>query len=188
MSTPSPEAPGTWTAVPAGEADAQPPAPAWSRFLGPAVAAALVISGGLIGAGLGGLGGESEPEPEPSPTLSMDPPVQVGEFVRGEVTESTGPAPENQRIVRADYSDGADKLIFVMTWPEEDLSAYVTDAGVQSANEAEPGTLCGTSIDTTFTACGRIKEETALLLLAVTEQTEPAVLHLLGEFDAAVTP
>ena len=90
--------------------------------------------------------------------------------------------------MRADYSDGADKLIFVMTWPEEDLSAYVTDAGVQSANEAEPGTLCGTSIDTTFTACGRIKEETALLLLAVTEQTEPAVLHLLGEFDAAVTP
>ena len=188
MSTPSPEDPGTWTAVPAGQADAQPPAPAWSRFLGPAVAAALVVTGGLIGAGLGGLGGGSEPEPEPSPTLSMDPPVQVGEFVRGEVTESTGPAPENQRIVRADYSDGADKVIFVMAWPEEDLPTFVADAGVQSAADAAAGTLCGTSVDTTFPACGRIKEETGLLLLAVTEQTESSVLELLGSFDAAVTP
>ena len=187
MSTPSPEEPGTWTPVPADQADAAQSAPRWSRLIGPAVAAALVVTGGLIGAGLGGLSGR-EPEPEPSPTLSMDPPVQVGDFVRGEVTESTGPAPQNQRIVRADYSDGADKVIFVMTWPEDELTAYVADAGVEGTSEVQPGTLCGTSIDTSFWACGRIKDETGLLLLAVTDQEEPAIRALLREFDAAVTP
>lgn len=187
MSATSPTDPGTWTAVPVDETRIPPSAPRWASLVGPAIAGALVLAGGLIGAGLGAASVVSEPEPTPSPKLSMDPPVQVGEFVRGKVTESTGPAPESQRIVRADYSDGADKLIFVMTWPEENLADYVADAGVESVAEVELGTLCGMSLDTSFSACGRIKEDTGLLLLAVTEQSESAVLDILGRFDSAVS-
>ena len=186
MSLTPPSDPSTWTAVAAEEPAAPPQGPRWARLVGPAAAAALVVLGGIIGAGLGGATDGSAPGASPSPKLSMEPPVQVGEFVRGGVTESSGPAPENQRIVRADYSDGADKLVFVMTWPEDDLTAYVADAGVEETGEAMPGTICGTSVDSNFPACARITEETGLLLLAVTEQSEAAVLGMLGQFDAAV--
>ncbi|HSO69923.1 MAG TPA: hypothetical protein VLQ67_09815 [Arachnia sp.] len=176
-----------WTAV--SDDTTQPPAPWFGRLLGPAIAAALVVAGGLIGAGLGGATGSSEsPTPAPSPKLTMDPPVQVGDLVRGDVTESGGPAPENQRIVRADYSDGVNKVIFVMTWPEEDAATYVADAGVEDAAEVGGGTLCGLSVDTSLPACGRVTEETGLLLLAVTEHATQDLAVLLTEFQTAVTP
>lgn len=177
-----------WTAV--SDDTTQPAAPWWGRLLGPAIAAALVVAGGLIGAGLGGATGSSEsPTPTPSPKLIMDPPVQVGDLVRGGVTESNGPAPENQRIVRADYSDGVNKVIFVMTWPEDDAVTYVADAGVEDAAEVGgPGTLCGLSLDTSLPACGRVTEETGLLLLAVTEHSTHDLAVLLTEFETAVTP
>lgn len=177
-----------WTAV--SDDDPKPPAAWWERLLGPAIATALVVTGGLIGAGLGGADGASQPPtPSRSPKLTMSPPVQVGDLVRGDVSESTGPAPENQRIVRADYSDGANKVIFVMTWPEEDAVAYVTDAGIQDAVETiGSGTLCGLSVDTSLPACGRVSQETGLLLLAVTEHATEDLAEILIEFERAVTP
>lgn len=177
-----------WTAV--SDDTTQPPAPWWHRLLGPAIAAALVVAGGLIGAGLGGATGSSQsPTHAPSPTLTMDPPVQVGDLVRGDVTASDGPAPENQRIVRADYSDGVNKVIFVMTWPQEDAATYVADAGVEGASAVGGGgTLCGLSVDTSLPACGRVTEETGLLLLAVTEHATEDLAALLTEFETAVTP
>lgn len=183
----SPSMPETWTPV-----DAAPPEPPqrrqwWVAAAGPALLVLLLVLGGLVGGALGRSAVPKDPSPGPEPSFAVDPPVQVGDMVRGEVTESSGPAPENQRIVRADYSDGVNKVIFVMTWPEDDVDSYLADAGIEGASAIGAGTLCGTSVDTSLPACGRIAQQTGLLLLAVTEHATSDVATLLGEFEAAVT-
>ncbi len=163
----------------------------WGLVYGPVIVVILLIVGAFVGAALGRSAAVPEAvtsSPSPTPAFALEPPVQVGDLVRGEVTESSGPAPENQRIVRADYSDGANRLIFVMTWPEDDASAYVADAGVESVVQAGDGVLCGTSVDTSLPACGRVVDGTGLLLLAVTEQATADVAELLDEYTEAVAP
>lgn len=166
----------------------EPARPWWELAAGPAIVIVLLIVGALVGASLGRMSAApaSSSSPSPSPSFALEPPVQVGDLVRGEITESEGPAPDNQRIVRADYSDGANRMIFVMTWPVTDASAFVSDAGVEGIVDSGGGTLCGTSIDTSLPACGRVLDGTGLLLLAVTEQATSDVAALLTDFEAAV--
>lgn len=162
----------------------------WRTVAGPIIVAVLMVVGGVVGASLGrsaGVPADVDHSASSSPTFVMDPPIQVGDLVRGEVTESSGPAPANQRIVRADYSDGANKFIFIMTWPEDSASTYVSDAGIENIVEVSAGTLCGTSVDTSLPACGLVSDGTGLLLLAVTEQDTAAVASALRDFEAAVT-
>lgn len=183
----TPSAPESWE--PVSPADVVRPRPWWVAAAGPALLVVLLVLGGIIGGALGRSVGTTSPTPSSSPTppYVMDPPIQVGDLVRGAVTESSGPAPENQRIVRADYSDGVNKVIFVMTWPEDDVSTYVADAGVEGANEVgRAGTLCGTSLDTSLPACGRISQGTGLLLLAVTEHATAELATQLAAFEDAV--
>lgn len=183
-------APPTWTAVGPDDDAAPPPIPTWAKVLGVTALALLVVLAGLLGTALGRWSPtpapSATPSPSPSPSFELTPPVQVGEFVAGDITESAGPAPLNQRIVRASYSDGTDRLLLVLTWPEEDIDTFVTGAGIEDAQELTAGTICGTSLDTDLPACARLSGDTGLLLLAVTEQRPTVVAALLSEFERAL--
>lgn len=183
-----------WKAV-GGKADApeRPPIPLWAKALGLALIAAIIVLAGVLGASLGRSGPaptasvSPSPSPSPSPPFVLEPPVQVGEFVAGEPTESRGPAPLNQRIVQATYTDGTDRLLLVMTWPEESVDDFIAGAGIEGAEELTAGTMCGSSVDTGLPACARMYEDTGLLLLAVTEDIGPTVVAaLLNEFERAL--
>ncbi|HJE51851.1 MAG TPA: hypothetical protein K8V15_07720 [Tessaracoccus flavescens] len=178
-------------------ASVEPPAPApiptWVKATALVLAALLVALAIVVGSSLGR---SSRPQPSetptesptPSPSFVFEAPTAVGEFVAGEKVESEGPAPANQKIARANYFDGTDRLVFAMTWPVEDLSTFLTDAGIEAAAE-RPGTdgvMCGKSIDTNRAACATLEDDAALLLLAVTEVPETRLAPLLAEFSTAL--
>ena len=172
---------------------ATPPMPTWVKVAGLGAIALLVAAAILIGILLGRGARPTEtpspsPTPTPSPSVNFEPPIQVGTFVASEATESQGPAPENQRIARANYFDGTDRVILAMTWPVGDLGRYLADAGVEGISEqaGTPGVQCGTSVDTNRAACGLMSGDTALLLLSVTDFPATKLAPLLQEFESAV--
>lgn len=191
---PTPNPSSTWTKVGDDKsATPPPPMPTWAKAAGLGLLALIMVLAGILGASLGRSGPaptlepSESPSPSPTPPFELEAPVQVGEFVAGDVTETQGPAPLNQRIVRANYTDGTDKLLFVITWPEEDLDEFVAGAAIEGAEELTPGTMCGTSLDTEYSACARLSGDVGLMLLGVTELRPTVVAAFLTEFERALT-
>lgn len=192
---------------PAGDSAApHPPLPRHIKWGGLGLLAALVAAAVLVGVALGG-GFGSKPEATASPELSMDPPVQVGEYVRGR-TSSANPeaSPSAGRQVSAEYSDGSASLVFLMVWPLEDLSKFMDDAGVQVGAEPsgspspsasvepsasgfqDPSIVCGISADTNGVACAKLVHGTGVMVAGLSGQQAEEVAYLLDEFEQAVTP
>lgn len=176
-----------WKAVTPEEpsAGSPPPMPGWVK---PALAggvAALMLAGGLIGASLG-TPDAPEPTPTPSPTPSpafpMEPPVVVDGYVRGQ--SNNGDGSSELQIAQADYTDGEETVVFVMTWPEPDVTEFLDNAGIATATEATPesGRYCGVSEDTGEAACGEVVDEVGLLLVSVTDQSQATVSATLDRF------
>ena len=181
-----------WTAV-SREEPARPPLPSFVKFGGLALLAVMVIAAVLIGVALGGGFTPATPSPSASPTPAypLELPVQVGDLVRGDVTESQGPAPENQQIVRADYSDGTSRVVVLVTFPERTITQFLEDAGVAMNDTSgqvlvSDGIYCGTSADTGLEACGIVQDSTGLLVLPTTE-THQSAEDLVAAFDEALT-
>ena len=183
-----------WRPVAPSGSPPRRPLPPAVKYGGLALLALLLVAAVLIGIALGG--GFTSPEPEPTkpptPALSMEPPVQVGDFVRGSLTNSEGPAPDHQRIVRADYSDGSNKLVLLLTFPETDVADFLTAAGIEHPEggvvDLIEGVSCGVSADTTRPACGKVVENTGILVVSLTEADEQDVRTHLTDFTTALTP
>lgn len=201
---PPDQASAEWKPVDASApAPHHPPLPRAVKIGGLAGLGVLLVAAILLGVALGGGFGDPEhtPSASASPALNMELPVQVGDYVRGDITTSQGPAPDNKRIARADYSDGEHSVVVLLTFPETDLPDFLSAAGVETDQASQsaspspsasvvlpPDVLCGPSLDTGKQACGRIVDNTGLLVATVTEQDEQAVEKLLEEFQQAVTP
>lgn len=171
----------------------QPSIPAAVKIGGAAAIGILLIGALLIGVLLGGgFQPTAAGSTSPSPKLIMEPPVQIGAFVRGDVIASEVPAPGTKRIVHATYKDGANEVLLMMTWPEEDLGAPMEDAAIEAApvdNAEGKDTRCGTSLDSSLPGCGRLVDSTALLVISIQGTlTESDVLKVLDEFERSVTP
>lgn len=192
-------APGIWRkvdkdpglpAADAGQVSAQKPhhrrpLPRSVILVGVLVTVLLVVVAGWIGSSLAGPGTKDTVSPT-NGSWPLDPPKLVGELVRGEVTETSDPANANHTIVRTDYTDGTTKVVLILSRPEADLGAFLTDAGVPDSSDVG-STKCGTSTDTNSPVCAMVTDDTGLMLVGLTEQ-EPATLAkiLLDFHDALV--
>ncbi|MBK7822173.1 MAG: hypothetical protein IPJ61_14215 [Tessaracoccus sp.] len=193
MSNDQSEEPREWRPV-APEGARKAPLPPAVKYGGLGLLALLIVAAVVIGIALGGgfTPEEPTPTPTPKPALLMDPPVQVGDFVRGELTTSEGPAPANQRIVRADYSDGTNKLVLLLTFPESDVADFLAAAGIEHPEggviELLEGVSCGVSADTTLPACGKVVDGTGILIVSLTDAEVGDVRERLNDFTTALTP
>ncbi|MBB1483052.1 hypothetical protein H5392_04145 [Tessaracoccus sp. MC1865] len=151
----------------------------------------LLLAGGLVGGSLADRPEQApSPSASPSPAFPLDTPLMVDDLVRGESSESTGPGPANQRIVQADYTDGENTVVFILSWPEPDVAEFVANAGIeidaQTPSPTGGSRYCGVSEDTGESACGEVIDEVGVLLVSVTEQSETAVAETLDRFKEAI--
>lgn len=163
-------------------AEQPPPLPLAVKIIGLLAGAGLIALAAWIGITLG-----EGPEPE-EPLWPLFAPSQVGDYIAGAVTESPVPTDEERSILRASYADGQNRVALLMSRPETDLTAYLANAGVEDTipsgqNEED---LCGTSVDTGLMVCGRIVDETGILMVGLTEQDEDTLGPLLNEFIVAI--
>lgn len=218
MNEPQAQAPGTpeeptspveasgWRPVDDGGAP-HPPLPRHIKWGGLGLLAVLVVAAVLIGVALGGGFGSGNPGATASPGLIMDPPIQVGEYVRGRTSSpDPGASPSADRQVSAEYSDGAASIVFMMVWPRDDLAKFMDDAGVKVGAEPsasasptaspepsasgfqDPSILCGISADTNGIACAKLVDGTGVMVAGLSGQQEEEIAFLLDEFEQAVTP
>lgn len=168
----------------AGVPDPPPPIPRVVKVVGLALVAALMVLAAWLGLSLGSGGPTPTPTPPtPTPELwPLDPPVVVGEMVRGDVVTDT-PAGTNRTVVRADYSDGTDRLVLVLTRPESDVTSHLEDAGVTGA--APNGTAtCGRSVDSGDPVCATVTDETAVMLLSFGGHSTGELADLVEEYSS----
>lgn len=166
----SPQEDPQWKEVSA----AHPPLPRRVLYSGLGALVVLIILAIVAGIGLGGGFSGQKTGSSEQPAFSMELPVQVGNFVRGTVTSSRGPAPADQRLERADYSDGTARIVVLLAFPQPDLSSFLKDAGIETtAIDDEPLRIddirCGTSIDTGRDACALVDGTTGLLVQSLTD-------------------
>lgn len=187
-----------WKAVEDSGAGSVPPLPQGVKFGGLALLAVLVIGAILLGIGLGG-GFAGGPAASPTPELKMEPPVQLGSYVRGALNTS-----DDGNLVSADYTDGTASIVLLMQWPQDDLSAFMSDAGFDGApspsatgqpSESAPTVIIGSALcgysdefstDETI-GCGTIVRDTGLMVVGLSEQAVEEIRDLLDDFGQAVT-
>lgn len=125
-----------WKAV--GHQDAatanHPPLPKAVKVGGLALLVVVLVTAVLVGLRLGGAL-EPEPEPSPTPKLTMEPPVQLGSYVRGALNTS-----DDGNLVSADYTDGTASIVLLLQWPQDDLGAFMLDAGFRDSAPSSSAT------------------------------------------------
>lgn len=191
-----PEGGGSWRNVPRPTTEellapssqmVNPPSiPRWVKIVGLLIVVALLLLSVWLGLSLGRAGSGV---PEPTPTLdealwTLDPPTTVEDFVRGEVTTTPGEDDGERDIVRANYTDGTETLILLLSRPEDDLGIYLSDAGVPDteAVEGSDGIRCGISRDNEVPVCARIVDDTAIAVAGLSEQDFADLSPLLDAF------
>ncbi|MGV8846334.1 hypothetical protein [Tessaracoccus sp.] len=184
---------GPWHNVPRPSTDAlltpsaqvadPPRMPAVVKFGGLALVALLLLMAGWLGLTLGGSGGGVV-----SPTPGIDesawplaPPVTLGNLVQG----ATATDPGDRHIVSADYSDGSAKVVLQLSRPEDDLTRYLQDAGVENTTPVEDAT-CGISMDNGVPVCARVVDGTAIAVAGLTEQSFTTLTSLVDSFYEAL--
>lgn len=170
-----------------------PPIPRSVLIGGVVGAALLLVFGGWIGAMLAA---PSPTEPTTSPSVSigegawpLEPPEVMGDLVRGEISnEDTG----DRQVVRASYADGSRTILLLLSRPEADIEAYLADAGVEVVPDAlgddggEDPATCGVSLDNGVPVCAMIRDETAIMVVAVSGQTHAEIAAHLDDFYDAM--
>lgn len=170
----------------AGEVVSPPPIPQAVKVGGAVAIAVLLMLGALLGMSLGAPPPAAPTTPTPSvKEWALTPPASVGTWVRGD-QQSQAPIKEGgPTVVRADYANGTDKLYLLLSRPETDIAAYLSDAGVDSTHAIGSST-CGVSVDTNKPVCVRIADSTAIMLVGVSDQSQVTIASLVGDFYDAL--
>lgn len=161
-----------------------PSIPRAVKIIGIIIVIALLLLSVWLGLSLG----RSGPSPDPTPTVDeslwdLDPPVQVGPLVRGDVNATPKALEGDRDILTAPYTDGTDKAILLLSRPEDDLTSYLENAGVP---DAEPmadsdGISCGIA-DNQIPVCARVVDDTAIGVAGLTEQDFSTLSSLVDSF------
>ncbi len=169
---------------------ADPPSiPRGVKVIGIVIVLALLFLSVWLGLSLGRSG---SPAPEPSPTVEeelweLEPPVTMDEFVRGDVTSTPRDGDNDRDIARADYTDGTDRLILLLSRPETDLATYLEGAQVSGVEpvEGSGGISCGTSTisaENSIPFCARVVDDTAIAVAGLSEQDTSTLTSLVDSF------
>jgi hypothetical protein len=161
----------------------KPPVPTTVTILAVLVAVALIAGAFLLGRQLG-----TPPPPAPSESATaLDLPGQLGGFQLAATEAPTLPPVVGKELVRANYTDGTDRVLLAFSRPETDVEEFLGNAGITNLTQQAEGsgdvsaTMCGTSSDTGFPACGRIVDGTGRLLVGVTEVAAQELAGLLDQ-------
>ena len=173
----------------AGVPDPPPPIPLPVKVVGIALIALLLLAAVWVGMSLGRSAPVEAPSfsPPPPPAWAMEPPQVLGEFVQGTLERNPAGSAIGKEIVRADYSDGTDRVVLLLSRPETSLEQYLAEAGVEGATEVGQSS-CGTSIDTNRPVCARIADDTAIMVAGLTEQALSTLAGQVDEFYGAMAP
>lgn len=152
---------------------------------GLALVAVLLLLAAWLGLTLGGSGG---PQPASSPTPSIDEslwdlkaPPTLGGFVVGETTSTPLGTSSDRSIVTAKYADGSDTLLLILSRPEDDVSTYLENAGIEGTQPVEDAT-CGTSVDNAVPFCVRVVDDTAIAVAGLSGQEFTELAPLVDSF------
>ncbi|MDO5735055.1 MAG: hypothetical protein Q4P15_01120 [Propionibacteriaceae bacterium] len=164
-----------------------PKMPLLVKVGGLTLVALLLLMALWLGLTLGEPGStEAVPTPtvEEEPPWPLEPPVSVGNMVKGE-SASPSSAPAGREIARANYSDGSVKVLLLLSRPEDDLEDYLANLRVEEV-EAVGDAKCGMSADTQLPVCARIIDETAIAVAGLSEQEFQQLASLVESFYAAM--
>lgn len=189
------ESPGPWRNVPQPTTDelmspgAQvadtPKIPMAVKVGGLALVAVLLLVAAWLGLALGGAGGsgpQSDPKPSIDETLwQLEPPKTLGGFVVGDVTSTPLSTSSDRAIVTATYTDGSDKLVLLLSRPEDKVATYLDDVGVEDTESVDKAS-CGTSADNAVPLCARVVDDTAIAVAGLSEQEFPELASLVDAF------
>lgn len=193
-----PEAEASWHNVPRPTTEelvtpsaaqvADPPGiPKVVKIVGLLIVILLLLLSVWLGLSLGrsGAGGPATtPSPSVDDTLwALEPPITVGNFVSGDVTITPGTNGDRD-IARANYTDGTDKLILLLSRPEDDLATYLENANVTDVQPGQisDGISCGISDDNKLPFCARVVDDTAIAVAGLSEQDFAELTDLVDSF------
>jgi len=184
-----------WRPVASPHVEDKPPLPQAVKYGGLAALAVLIVGAVLVGIGLGGgfLGSPSAGQ-SATPPFTMEPPIQLGSYVRGTLKPS-----EDGHLTSADYSDGTASIVVVLQWPQTDLDSFMGDAGFETPKPVTSTSplatpvddlLCGLSdeySDEETVGCATIESDTGLMVVGLSNQDEEEIRGLLDQFEQSVT-
>lgn len=124
------------------------------------------------------------PTTRPSSTWELALPVQVGNYTRDPNSASSPSAGSGRTTVSATYAkDGKDAVVILMTRPESDLKQFMKDAAMNAVTEQElskgsGSAQCGTSSDNNYTGCVVLRDDTAVLVMGLLDQSRQDLADL----------
>lgn len=170
------------------DASAPPPMPIAVKIIGAVIVVLLLAGASWLGLSLGAP--EPTPSPSPSPTETirewpLTAPTVHEDWVQGE-TSTMEPVEGTERtVVTSAYSNGAERIVLVLSRPETDITGYFADANIGERQEVGDSS-CGLSQDTGLPLCVQILDETALLVAGTDGQSYQELDGLVEEFYLAI--
>lgn len=172
--------------APSAEVIDAPQMPMVVKVVGIALVVVLLVLAAWLGLSLGGA---SDPAPSPTPSIDetlwpMESPNTLGRYVRGEVTSTPMGTKSDRDIVTANYADGNDRIVLLLSRPEDDLATYLENIGVEESEQVGEAT-CGVTVDN-VRLCARVVDETAIAVGGLDEQDFEQLAGLVDTFYAAL--
>ncbi len=160
------------------------------KIIGIALVVALLGLSAWLGLALGS-SGKATPSPTPSIDSSlwvMESPTTLGNYVRGDVTSTPAGPKADRDIVTAQYADGNDKIVLLLSRPEDDLATYLEELTVEpvETDESFGEASCGVSVVTELPFCVRVVDDTAIAVGGLNDQGFEQLAPLVDKFYAAL--
>ncbi len=181
-----------WTALETGETTKiTPPLKEfkwWWILLGLGVI--LIIVGG-VSTLLSSLNGDPDVQPVASSesALAMELPTKVGDFTKDPSSVQT-PAPggaDVKKTISARYTKaGQPVFIGMLSQPEPDAKSALTAAGGVELASTGNGVWCGLLVDRQVNACSVWRNQTAIIVIGLTDQDYPELVSLAARFSDAI--
>lgn len=122
--------------------------------------------------------------PTATSTWTMELPVQIGSYTRDPNATNAPSTEAGTTTTSATYATkGQDAVVVLMSRPQTDLRAFMDDAGMNSVSEQQlsdksGSAQCGIDPDHNDTGCVVLQENTAVLVLALLNQSRQDLADL----------